>query len=474
MQDPRSERFIRSRMKTRHLVLLDELGEHRSILHAAIAANMTQPAASKMLSELELVLGTPLFERLPRGVTATPFGEIMIRARPRAALAEMNLAHQEVMNLMSGLNGCVAVGTVLTPATDLLPAAVLRLKSRYPKLHVAIEVDASKALLARLRSGQLEMMVGRILEPEAAGELDFEPLSDEPHSIFARAGHPLQGRDDLKLDDPRRRRLDPAGRGQHPARPPHRPVPVGRPRPARAHHRDHLAADDHAPAGAERHGRRAAARRSVRTYLENRLLAALPIEPRAAGLDPYGIVTRRTTIRCRRAARRCCRRCATTASAAAVAACPRRGQFAGAHAVESVRHGPLTSARRRRACGAGKEEGASPICGHRPAKIQGSGIALSRVPALRSSMTPGRDTGRCQTLSVTHNYWRLLRAASRLGCMPAALWPGAARLASRGHIALAPGWADAWLSGIAVRRNPEPGRPGFSGLPVKVRPRNAG
>ena len=66
MQDPRSERFIRSRLKTRHLVLLDELGEHRSILHAAIAANMTQPAASKMLSELELVLGTPLFERLDR------------------------------------------------------------------------------------------------------------------------------------------------------------------------------------------------------------------------------------------------------------------------------------------------------------------------------------------------------------------------------------------------------------------------
>ena len=120
MQDPRSERFIRSRMKTRRLVLLDELGEHRSILHAAlaaIAANMTQPAASKMLSELEQLPGAPLFERLPRGVTPTPFGEIMIR-RARAALAEMNLAHQEVMNLMSGLNGRVAVGTVLTPATD--------------------------------------------------------------------------------------------------------------------------------------------------------------------------------------------------------------------------------------------------------------------------------------------------------------------------------------------------------------------
>ena len=200
MQDPQSERFIRSRLKTRHLVLLGELGEHRSILHAAVAAHMTQPAASKMLTELEQLLGTPLFDRLPRGVAPTPYGEIMIR-RARAALAEMNLAHQEVMTLRSGLSGRVAVGTVLTPATGLLPTAVLRLKEDYPRLHVAIEVDASKSLIARLRSGQLEMMVGRILEPEVAEELHFEPLSDEPHCIFARAGHPLLRRTDLTLVD---------------------------------------------------------------------------------------------------------------------------------------------------------------------------------------------------------------------------------------------------------------------------------
>jgi len=290
MRDPGSERFVRSRLKTRHLVLLDELGEHHSILHAAVAANMTQPAASKMLSELEQLLGMPLFERLPRGVAPTPFGEIMIR-RARAALAEMNLAHQEVMNLMSGLNGSVAVGTVLTPATDLLPAAVLRLKSQYPKLHVAIEVDTSKSLLARLRSGQLEMMVGRILEPEAVGELDFEPLSDEPHCIFARAGHPLHGRTDLRL-------ADLAGA-----------VWI---LPAEGSIlRDRLAAL-FLSAGLDLPEQTIATtslplitqlllqsdmlvalpRAVVRTHLENRLLVALPVELELR-LDPYGIVTRR-------------------------------------------------------------------------------------------------------------------------------------------------------------------------------------
>lgn len=290
MQDPRSERFIRSRLKTRHLVLLDELGEHRSILHAAVAANMTQPAASKMLSELEQLLGTALFERLPRGVTPTPFGEIMIR-RARAALAEMNLAHQEVLNLMSGLDGRVAVGTVLTPATDLLPAAVLRLKGLYPKLHVAIEVDTSKSLLARLRSGQLEMMIGRILDPGAAGELDFEPLNDEPHCIFARTGHPLQQRADLKLDD-----LAGAGwilpaqgsilRDRLTAL----FLSAGLDLPVQTIETTSLPMITQLLAQSDMLV--ALPRAVVRTYLENRLLAALPIELELR-LDPYGIVTRR-------------------------------------------------------------------------------------------------------------------------------------------------------------------------------------
>ena len=290
MQDPQSERFIRSRLKTRHLVLLGELGEHRSILHAATAANMTQPAASKMLSELEQLLGTALFERLPRGVAPTPFGEIMIR-RARAALAEMNLAHQEVMTLLSGLNGRVAVGTVLTPATGLLPAAVLQLKSVYPKLHVAIEVDASKALLARLRSGQLEMMVGRILEPEASGELNFEPLSDEPHCIFARTGHPLESRGDLTLAD-----LADAGwilpaqgsilRDRLTAL----FLSAGLDLPEQTIETTSLPMITQLLAQSDMVV--ALPREVVRTHVEHRLLVALPIELELR-LDPYGIVTRR-------------------------------------------------------------------------------------------------------------------------------------------------------------------------------------
>ncbi len=198
MSDPRSDRFVRSYLKIRHLVLLVELGRHGSVMHAAEAANLTQPAASKLLGELEHALGVQLFERLPRGVAPTWYGKVLIR-RAGAALAEMDAAHQEVMELLSGLRGRVAVGAVLTPSISLIPPAVTLLKSRHARVHVSISVDTSKLLVARLRDGELDIVIGRILDTDAAAELNFEPITDEPHSLIGRAGHPLASRSDLQL-----------------------------------------------------------------------------------------------------------------------------------------------------------------------------------------------------------------------------------------------------------------------------------
>jgi len=200
MTDPRSDRFVRSHLKTRQLVLLVELGRHGSILHAAQAANLTQPAASKLLADLEHALGVKLFERLPRGVAPTWYGEVMIR-RAGAALAELDAGHQEVMELLSGLSGRVAVGAVLTPSTTLLPAAITLLKTRQPRVHVAISVDTSKILIQHLQNGELDLVIGRVLDSESAAQLSFEPLNDEPHCLVVRAGHPLTGRDDLSLPE---------------------------------------------------------------------------------------------------------------------------------------------------------------------------------------------------------------------------------------------------------------------------------
>jgi DNA-binding transcriptional LysR family regulator len=62
-----------------------------------------------------------------------------------------------------------------------VPQAITLLKERHSRVHVAVNMSTSKVLVERLRSGELDLVVGRILDTEAADELNFEPLTDEPH-----------------------------------------------------------------------------------------------------------------------------------------------------------------------------------------------------------------------------------------------------------------------------------------------------
>src|SRR5512146_826850 len=101
--------FARPHLKTHQLAFLVHLDEERCLARAAEAAGLTQPAASKLLRQVEVTLGVQLFERQPRGMVPTGYGEILIR-RARAALAELGLARKEIAALRSGLLGKAIVG----------------------------------------------------------------------------------------------------------------------------------------------------------------------------------------------------------------------------------------------------------------------------------------------------------------------------------------------------------------------------
>src|SRR5437762_2659974 len=119
--------FIRARLKTRQLLLLVALAEEGNIHRAAQVLNMTQPAASKLLKDLEDVLEVPLFERLPRGMRPTWYGETMIR-HARVALSSLNQAHDELEAIKAGRYGQVSVGAITGPGHPLLSVAHLGLR----------------------------------------------------------------------------------------------------------------------------------------------------------------------------------------------------------------------------------------------------------------------------------------------------------------------------------------------------------
>ena len=192
--------FIRARLKTRQLLLLVALAEEGNIHRAADVLNMTQPAASKLLKDLEDVLGVSLFDRLPRGMRATAYGEAMIR-HARVALSTLNQAHDEVQAMKAGRFGHVSVGAITTPGIMLLPQAISRVKQAHPTLRVSLQVEGSDVLMERMAQGKIDILVARLFAQHDKTALRFEAMAEEPVVAVVRPGHPLLAIDNLTLRD---------------------------------------------------------------------------------------------------------------------------------------------------------------------------------------------------------------------------------------------------------------------------------
>jgi DNA-binding transcriptional LysR family regulator len=192
--------FIRARLKTRQLLLLVAMEEEGNIHRAAQVLNMTQPAASKLLKDLEDMLGVQLFDRLPRGMRPTWYGETMIR-HARMALASLSQAHDEIEALKSGRYGKVGVGAITAPGMTLLPPAVALVKQDHPNLSISLQIETSDVLMERLSQGRLDMVVGRLFERHDKSDLHYEALVEEPVCAVARPGHPLISMPRLSLRD---------------------------------------------------------------------------------------------------------------------------------------------------------------------------------------------------------------------------------------------------------------------------------
>lgn len=198
MADPISP--LRTRLKTRQLLLLIALDDARNMHLAARETSMSQPAASKMLKDIEDELGVILFERLPRGIKPTLYGETMIR-HVRMALLSLSQGQEDIATLKSGLSGQVDLGVILTPCMTLVPQAIARAKREAPLLCIGVELNTSNVLLERLQRGQLDFLIARISEPADASNLLYQDLSEETDCAVARIDHPLQHRIDLTLPD---------------------------------------------------------------------------------------------------------------------------------------------------------------------------------------------------------------------------------------------------------------------------------
>ncbi len=179
------------RVKSSQLVLLLALSQHGSLRRAAEATGTTQPAATRLLHDLEGTIGHALFERHPKGLRPTAFGEAMIR-HARSVRAELGRTVGEITALASGYAGTLRVGTIPSAVPILVARTIAVLKRRHARLRISVEVATSNHLTAALAEGRLDFVLGRVLDAGAGSAFAVHATVDEGLVVCCRRDHPLR------------------------------------------------------------------------------------------------------------------------------------------------------------------------------------------------------------------------------------------------------------------------------------------
>lgn len=192
--------LARSRLRLRQLLLLRSLGELRNLHRAAAALVIAQPAATRLVKELEETLGVPLFERSRKGMTPTIYGEAMIR-HANLVIADLEAAREEIDALAAGGSGHIAVGATTSIAPVLLPRALARVRAERPGLRIAIQEGNQEPLVASLARGELDLALVRRAPGTEFPGLRYELLYSEGFCIVASLKHRLARARALTLGD---------------------------------------------------------------------------------------------------------------------------------------------------------------------------------------------------------------------------------------------------------------------------------
>lgn len=179
-----------NRTKLKHLHCLIAIASHKHMGRAAAALGVSQPALSKTLAEFEDILGVPLFVRARNGVVPTAAGHLLL-----------GYAGSSLRTLREGLDHAsasvrpdavvIAMGALPTVARTVAPVALRNFRRSWPQARLQVKIGVNTELLALLKRGELDLVLGRMAEPAEMLGLSYEHLYAEELVAVARPGHPL-------------------------------------------------------------------------------------------------------------------------------------------------------------------------------------------------------------------------------------------------------------------------------------------
>src|SRR4051812_34557140 len=189
-----------------------------SLGRAARLLRVSQPALSKRMRTMEAVVGTPLVERSPRGITPTPAGsKLYVEARKLLAQAE---AVDDLVRGLSGEEAPVRLAASHTIAEFVLPATLVDFERRRDR-HLSVELMVANSIVVRelVRDGRADFGIAALDNvASGVGSLAEDHFIDDEVILAVPDGHPRAAGETVPL--PGFRAGPPGMRDPHPNTPP--------------------------------------------------------------------------------------------------------------------------------------------------------------------------------------------------------------------------------------------------------------
>jgi len=185
---PNDTDAVLGRIRLRHLQCVQAVVRTGTLRGAADALAITQPAVTKTLNELEEMLGLRLFVRGRRGAALTPQAEPFLLH----ATASLDALARAVDSLLAPPGEApLRIGVLPTLTSSFLPAVLQAYLAGRPGAVVRVLNGRNRELIGRLRERELDLVLGRLSDPDAMAGVHFEPLYAEPLGVALRHGHPF-------------------------------------------------------------------------------------------------------------------------------------------------------------------------------------------------------------------------------------------------------------------------------------------
>jgi DNA-binding transcriptional LysR family regulator len=188
------------KLEPRHLTHLATIAACGSFSRAADRLNISQPALSASIAQLERTIGGRVLDRGRHGAKLTELGHILAR-HSHAVDSQLSMAAEEIRLRKSGGHGPLVIGVTPVTAASLVPEALARLKRAIPRLSAYVIEGVFDEGMSMLRAGQIDLFVGPVGIFPGSTEIVEQPLTSDPLDLIVRWQHPLASKVSLSWRD---------------------------------------------------------------------------------------------------------------------------------------------------------------------------------------------------------------------------------------------------------------------------------